>query len=300
MIARAALLLPSLLILVACSTGPRAGADSPVQAPLGDRLHVWPEFVDLLRTGPFPRDKVAPYREELRAPMLGFLSTMSGKADWGEWRRDPEVFRVEDQVHFLVPLTFDGHKQTYCFSFVMKNGAWFFQHLEAISIRLDQIGPLPSTRFPDLDAAEKAWIREEVEVSRDVWMFNTLRVEKGRDAALVWFKDGAGYALAARALVPFVRPSKAFILYLCWEQANLRGNDVVLERLDEEEGVVRMKPLYFALYERTAHLKQQIGLDDYRALFESRWQDRATSAGWKLAISYAEDECLFRFSRSME
>lgn len=300
MITRAAPLVVSLVILVACNAGPRAGTSSSVQFPVGDSVHVWREFVDLLRTGPFPPGKVAPYREELRAPMLSFLRTMSGKADWSEWQRGPEVFRVGDQVHFLEPLTFDGHRQTYCFSFVMKHGAWFFQHLEAISIRLDHVGPLPATRFPDLDAAEKAWIREEVEVSRDVWMFNTLRAEKGRDAALAWFKDGAGYSLAARAWVPFVRPSKAFILYLCWEQANLRGNDVVLERLDEEEGIVRMRPLYFALYNRAAHLKQQIGLDDYRSLFEFRWQDRAASVGWSLAISYAEDECIFQFNRARE
>jgi hypothetical protein len=36
---------------------------------------------------------------------------------------------------------------------------------------------------------------------------------------------------------------------------------------------------------------------DYRALFEFRWQDRATNAGWTLAISYEEGDCVFQFSR---
>ncbi len=299
MTTRAASLLCMLVILGTCA-GPRASASSQGRPPVRNDLHVWQEFVDLLSAAPFPPSRVAPYREELRAPMLGFLSTMRSKADWSEWRQDPEVFRVGDQVHFISSLTFDGHRQPYCFSFITKDGTWFFQHLEAVSIRLDRLGPLPAARFPDLEEADKAWIREEIQISRDVWMFNTLQGEKGREAALAWLRDGAGYALAARALVPFATPAKAFILYLCWEQANLRGNAVVLERLDEDEAVVRMKPLWFAIYERTAHLKQQIGLADYRSLFESRWQDRAASAGWKLTIAYAQDECVFRFSRARE
>lgn len=71
---------------------------------------------------------------------------------------------------------------------------------------------------------------EELQVSRDVWLLNALAAEKGRDSALDWFKDGAGYALAARVWVPFVSPSRAFVLYLCWEQANLNeGEDCVFQ-----------------------------------------------------------------------
>jgi len=130
-----------------------------------------------------------------------------------------------------------------------------------------------------------------------VSLYTSLAAEKGEAAALAWFRDGAGYALAARTWIPFVAPASAFILYLCWEQANLRGNDVVLERLDDDSAVVRIRPLWFQLYERTGHLKVQITRDAYRALYESRWRDRAAAAGWDVDIEYSGGDCIFRFVR---
>jgi hypothetical protein len=262
-----------------------------------DDDRVWTEFVALLQAGEFPGQVVAPYREELRQPLLGFLETMRAKADWKEWCAEPEVIRAGDQVHFLLPLTFDGATGSYCFSFAIRDGAWFFQHLEAITLRLDRLGPLPATEFPDLPEPDKVWIREELQVSRDVWLLNSLAAEKGHEAALEWFRDGDGYALAARSWVPYATPREAFILYVCWEQANLRGSGVVLERLDAERAIVRLRPLCFALYERSAHLKQQIGPEDFRALFEFRWQDRARGAGWDLRISYEGSDCALEFTR---
>jgi hypothetical protein len=172
--------------------------------------------------------------------------------------------------------------------------------LESIVLRLDQLGPLPATRFPDLPEPDKTWIREEIQVSRDVWLFNALAAEKGRDSALAGFRDGAGYALAARAWVPFVDPARAFILYLCWEQTNLRGSEVSSERLDDDQAVVRLRPLYLVLYERAAHLKQQIQPQDYRQLFAFRWQDRAANAGWNLLVSYEGDQAVLQFSKRQQ
>jgi hypothetical protein len=94
-----------------------------------------------------------------------------------------------------------------------------------------------------------------------------------------------------------VSPERAFLLYLCWEQANLHGTEVTLSQLADDGAVVRLKPIYLMLYERTGHLRQQITLDDYRRLFEFRWHNRAASAGWELTISYDGEECLFRFTR---
>src|SRR5512143_2123413 len=100
-----------------------AGLDLNLAAasnPLPDssaELHIWNEFVDLLQAGPFPSERIAPYQENLREPLGGFLSLMRSKADWVQWRRVPEIFTVDRQVHFLTPLTFDGDTETYCFSF---------------------------------------------------------------------------------------------------------------------------------------------------------------------------------------
>ena len=290
-----------LLLLLGASLGPLpADCCTRNLAPAEEDLRIWREFADLLRSGPLPDKRVAPYREDLRVPLRGFLEIMRSKAGWNEFDREPEAFRVGDQVHFLIPLTFDGQTASYCFSFVTVDGAWRFQHLESITLRLDRIGPLPATRFPDASEQVKAWIREELQVSREVWLFNALSAEKGREAALQWFTDGAGYALAARTWVPFVEASRGFILYLCWEQANLIGNEVSLIHLDDDRAEVRLRPMYFALYEKTAHLKQQIPFEEFRRLFEYRWQDRATSGGWKLDISYEGGDAIFRFSKPRE
>ena len=223
---------------------------------------------------------------------------MRAAADWTEWKRTPEQYGVGEQLHFLARLTFHGHAATYCFSFVTTTNTWRFQHLEAITLRLDKLDAPPTSRFPDLPEVEKMWMREEFDVTRDVQWLKALTREKGWDAALPWFADGAGYALASRAWVPFVSPDRAFILYLCWEQARLHGTEVTLVTLKAAEAVVRLRPIYFQLYSRSAHLGQQMSLPDFRRLFEYRWQDRAKNAGWSLSITYEGEDCVLRFSKS--
>ncbi|MEW5995751.1 MAG: hypothetical protein AB1744_15335, partial [Candidatus Zixiibacteriota bacterium] len=142
---------------------------------------------------------------------------------------------------------------------------------------------------------QKAWMREEIRVSSQVRLFNYLAETSGRDFAFDWFNDGPGYFLSARTWVPFLEPEQAFILYLCWEQANLRGNKVVLERLEDGAARVRLQSMYFQLYEHTGHLRTQIRFEDYRTLFETIWQDRAQAANWDLEITYEDEECIFSF-----
>lgn len=151
--------------------------------------------------------------------------------------------------------------------------------------------------FPDIPEEQKAWIRHEETVSSQVRLFNMLAQDEGKQFAFDWFRDGAGYFLSARTWVPFLEPSRAFILYACWEQANLRGNRVTLEKLSQTEATVRMHVAYFELYEHTAHLKQQIGFDDYRRIFDTVWQNRAHQAGWDLRLTCKGAECIFDFSR---
>lgn len=268
-----------------------------------DDLTIWREFVAAMKGGGLPAAKIKPYYENLREPILGWLKEMSAKADWAEWAKPPEVHRVGEHVHYLIPLTFDGQTANYCLSFVVEGGTWFFRHMEAINIRLDRTGPLPTSTFPDVEEATKAHIREEVLWTREVRVFNELSALKGKAAAFDFFKDGNGYFLAAKTWVPFVEPRRALVLYACWEQANLRGNTVRLEKLDDLEAVVRMTTYYFGLYKASAHLAQQISFDDYTKIFETIWRDRARAAGWALEIEYGDDgyrasSCVLRFKRS--
>ena len=89
----------------------------------------------------------------------------------------------------------------------MEGDQWYFQHLESISIRLDKIGPFPVTDFPDLSDERKAWMRDEIQTTKDVKLFGYLSREKGKEFARDWFKDGAGYALAAELAVPSSLPT---------------------------------------------------------------------------------------------
>jgi len=264
-----------------------------------DDIEIWKDFVRVLKKGKFSKQMIRPYHKSLSEPLFGFLEQMRKKASWEEWETSPEIYRVEDQVHFLIPLSFDNQKATYCFSFLSEGKNWYFQHLEAITIRLDKISSLPTSKFPDLPEETKAWMREEFRVSHQVRLFNLFVGEKGREFAFNWFRDGAGYSLAARSWVPFFPIEKAFILYLCWEQSNLRGNEVTLEELDDRQAVVRIKPIYFDLYKGSGHLNQQISFEDYRKLFETIWQDRAINAGWELKIQYKEEEVIFNFTKRM-
>ena len=262
-----------------------------------DEVEIWREFLESLRKGTLTHSDLRPYDESLKEPLMQFLMTIKEKASWEEFEVTPEIHRVGNRIHYLLPLTFDEERTTHCFTFLVEGDEWYSQHIESILIRLDRISSLPASTFPDLPQQEKAWMREEIRVTKQVRLFNFLSEEKGRDFALNWFRDGAGYFLAARTWVPLALPPRAFILYVCWEQANLRGNSVTLEKLDDSEAIVRIRSNYLRLYTHSAHLKLQISFDDYRRVFETIWQDRAGNAGWDLGITHSQDECVLNFKR---
>ncbi|HVP14148.1 MAG TPA: hypothetical protein VMS88_01315 [Terriglobales bacterium] len=277
-----------------------AGGASHVRA---DDLAIWREFMKELRGGGMAdTSRVRTYDPAQRAPLMAALEGMRGLLLWDSCTTAPEVFRVGDQVHFVAPLVFQqggatGHA-TFCFTFLTRGERWYFQHLESIVLRLDRLGPPPVSSFPDLPEERKAWMRDELQTSLDIAHYVTLAREKGAEAARSWFVDGAGYALAARTWVPFVPPQRAFVLYLCWEQANLRGQKVTLEALADSAARVRLAPRWFELYRRTTHLRTEISEADYRALFETIWRDRAANAGWNVAFAYEGDEVVFALTRA--
>lgn len=288
----------TLLVIASALLVPSLG----VAADERNDLQIWREFREALGSGAMAdSERYRPLHPSLLQPMMGYLEVIRKTATWVEEEQGPEVFQVGDRVHYLTPLML-GHGDststgTYCFSLVLEGDRWYFQHLEGIVIRLDKIDEPPVSSFPDLSGEQKAWIRDEIQMSRDVRLFGELSRDKGKEAAFNWFKDGSGYALQARTWVPFVSPERAFILYVCWDLANLRGEQAVLEKLGDDEARIRFRPRAFAIYEHASHLEQQIDIDDYRRLFEVAWLDRAKSAGWDLRISYEKDDCVFHFTR---
>ena len=265
-----------------------------------NELKIWKDFVNTLMINKLTLEQIRP-RGASKETFMGWLNSIKERVSPKELAVIPEFYHVENLVHFILPLTYEGEKVNYCFTFLMEGNAWYFHGLEAIFVRLDKIAALPTSRFPDIPERQKAVHREEIRTADLVQQFNYFIKEKGRDFALNFLKDGQGYFLAAKVRVPFLPPSRAFILYLCWDQANLAGNNVTLEKLTDSEAVIRMETIYFLLYKVASHLKDQISFENYRQIFESIWQDRAENAGWKLKIEYQGEYpgaiCIFHFTK---
>ena len=269
-----------------------------VNAQPDDTEAFWNDFTSSLLAGRITADRVRPYYPQLQEPMMRYLEYFRQHASPEEWKAKPELYRVGNEIHGIVALTGpDGKKAPFCFSLLVENQQWYFQRLESIFIRLDQTGPLPTSHFPDVAEAQKIWMQDERRVNEEIRVYNVLSKEKGREFALDFLNDGLSYALEARTWVPLVPPSKAFVLFLCWEQANLCANPLTLQSLNDNSAVVRWQPRWFKLYRQTAYLQQWIPEAEFRNIFETTWQDRARAAGWSLQIDYDQDEVVFRLKR---
>jgi hypothetical protein len=277
-----------------------------------DDLAIWREFVGLLKSGAMTADRIDPddprSPESRLAQLADFAAQLGGPAggaDWREWEAAPVTVRDGDLLSFIITLGRSRNSPwEYVFCFRAENGRWRYRFIEGIFLRLDKIAapPVSSPDFPDAPEERKSWMRQEIYWSEQVRLFNFLAREKGKDFAFRWVADGigngVGYLLGAATWVPFVPKHRAFILYLCWEFAKLQGDAVTLEKLDDQEAVVRLEDLtYFALYMRTTHLKQQIALEDYIKIFETIWQARARAAGWTLVVDGRGRQIYLRFSR---
>jgi len=272
-----------------------------ISARSQEDVAIWKEFVRLLKTDALPLDRVHPDDPRTPESRLARLKDFVKDTDWTEWETAPEVIRHGNLVSFITTLGKSRNTPwKYIFCFAVEDGRWLYRFTEGIFIRLDQIGDLPvdTAGFPDLSEERKQWMRQEIHWSKMVRLYNEMTRLKGTEYALGFIRDGAGYALAATTWIPFYPTPRAFILYLCWEQAKLHGNKVTLEKLDDNEAVVRFDDhQYFALYLQTSHLKEQIALGDYIGIFEAMWQDRARAAGWDLQIDGQGRQIFLRFNR---
>jgi hypothetical protein len=276
-----------------------SAAASPVahqgQAVADDQI--WPEFVALLKRGSLDESRLKPAYVK-PATMLQFLSSMRASATWSEWERQPEIYRVGSLVHFVTRLSEGKSTGTYSFTFVVEDGHWFLQHFESIVIRLDRIGALPVSNFPDIGESQKAWMRQENYWSAMLGEFVRKRATVG-DKAYEMFLDGAGYLVQAKTWVPLVAPARAFILFSCWEQSRLHGNEVTLEKLDDREAIVTMDSIFLRLYRQTGHIRERLSEEDYRRIFETIWHDRAAAAGWDVSFAYNYPRCTLRYTKKL-
>ncbi len=274
-----------------------AGAAAPA-----DDSALWNDFKRSLRAGEITAGRIHPYFEGLRGPMAGFVEGFRTRTKAEEWEATPEIHRVGNRVHFIIPLTVgSGVKGPYCFTIIEEEGGWFFQHVESIFIRLDQLGPLPTSTYPDLPEEKKTWMREENTLTDRLRFHDFLVREKGVTFAQDWIgREADGYFLAARTWVPFVPPARAFILYLCWEQSRLRGSPATLERLDDDRADVTIDAIEWRLHRQTAHLRRLLPAEDFRQFYETVWRRRAAAAGWNVDVQCGDSRCRLAFTRAQD
>jgi hypothetical protein len=263
-----------------------------------EEMAYWREFVAKLKQGEITEEDIRPHEFVSKESQMRVLRAFRSSAVWEEWEAEPEIIRYQNVINYIIPLK--GTRGTraipYSFMLILEEGRWFYRHVETIFIRLDKLLPLPASSFPDISEEQKQWAREEIIWSERVRVFNLITRLKDRATAFGFFLDGAGYFLGAKTWVPFVPPRRALILYLCWEQANLRGSRVILERLTDEEAVVKLDPLPYRIFRAATHLREQIDFKDFRNLYESIWKNRAETAGWDLEISLRGQWIILHFA----
>ena len=89
-----------------------------------------------------------------------------------------------------------------------------------------------------------------------------------------------------------VDPARAFVLFACCEQARLIGNEVTLVRLDDHAATLRIVSNELLVYAHAAHLAPRISREDYRAILEGIWVDRAERSGWRASVTMNDDGTL--------
>jgi hypothetical protein len=265
-------------------------------------LEIWNDFIFQLKNNKITIDKIKPLDEmgdSFKPTLLSFLDSLRVQASEEDWKRIPEIIHQDNKILYLIPWSTRYNDVTYCISIETTDSNWYFHHLEAIHIRLDKYDDLPLSEFPDLEENRKNWMRQEI-----YWSFIVINIYKplikdhSKQYVFDLLKDGKGYNVSAKTWVPFLPYHKAFILFMCFEQSNLRGNEVSLIKLDDNEAIIDIGTHFFALYRNTGHLKNNISFDDYKDIFETLWNDRTKYSGWNLELEYLSDyEVRFTFSR---
>ncbi|MCL5273618.1 MAG: hypothetical protein M1434_02595 [Chloroflexi bacterium] len=259
-------------------------------------LELWDALLRKLTCGDWHEQDVHPLMAGMEGMVVSMLNRFSHSVSAHAHVQLRRTIQTGNTIYFLFNLGEDATE--YCASVDIEKDHWYFQHLESITIDFSTLPGVPCSgdALPDLPKQQLDWMRAEINMTERVRLFNYLAAEKSREFALDWFKDGAGFALAARAWVPYFEPRLAFIWYVAWSETHLHGNPVTVFSAGLEQSLIRFTdPLHWRLYRQTGHLSSQIGEQDYEALFDVIWQDRAQRAGWNLEIVRSAHSIELRF-----
>jgi len=126
-----------------------------------NEIKIWKEFVSALMNDHITIDKIRPVEDSWKEPMLRWLKQIKENyKSLEELEQDPEAFRVNNKVHFIVPLTRGESSRDMIFTFIIEGEEWYFHLLEGMFIMFNKMPSLPTTEFPVMSENKKTWQRE--------------------------------------------------------------------------------------------------------------------------------------------
>ena len=254
---------------------------------------IWNEFIEKLRSDSLTDND---FTDDVRLFLSSFLTGTSSQIRREKFIHSPANLIDGEYKKIAILSCPDGE---YRFDFISENSKWRLCFIEGITLPLENINNFPYNLFAPLPEKE-SWIRVERDISKTVHFFCKLRDIFGFDEALLWFNDGASEFLCAKSWVPFYRESKAFILFCGWIESRINGENVSIDMLSDTKYVIRfINHLWFKIYHVASHIKVQLTLDEYKALFEHIWSDRATHAGWNIHFEYDENDTILTFTSAL-
>ena len=234
------------------------------------------------------------FTDEMRPFLRPFLAGEEARSRRAKFLSAPARY-LDTRTKAIVMLSCPDDE--YRFDFIRTDMGCKLAFVECITLPVGDVTALPYSDFKPLPAKENE-IRREKEISRLVWLYCKIKELAGQKEAVNAFLDGEGESVCARSWVPFYSDRLACIAYAAWMENRINGEAVTIIEFAEERSVLRLKGhLWRRMYHMAAHLKTQIGYDEYMELFETICTDRARAGGWSVSFSYENDDTTMTFAR---
>ncbi len=242
-----------------------------------DHDSIWRDFRDKLQSGALTDEDCA------RPELASFLNANQGMKDFIARCEEPMCESGEQKLIFRLK---SGATHEIRLDFATDEGEWRLCTLDGLTLPVGDIAELPFADFaPYPDHVD--WIRLELAVTEQVFLYLRLKEEKGKEEALSWFRDGEGYVRGVEAWVPYFTLRRSFVAYAGWIERRCWGHRIVIEEFSDERSTLLFEDYdLLRLYDVAGHLQPKLAREEFVELFEDRWRDRAWYAGWLARFTY--------------